>query len=188
MTTNELAAIDVNELMALFHEAFAAFLKEERENIMNGTAEQNLCGRLALYMEHRREAQGLNGYFLDTEYNRKQQGKIKTIIDGDLQIVNIRCDLILHSRGRILPLDNLIAIEMKRAHHSDEEKRKDRMRLKAMTKATYDDIWSADGKTHPEHVCGYLVGFYLELYAAENSFLIETYIGGQQIAKQHVPF
>jgi hypothetical protein len=188
MTAGEPTAIEAHELVALFHEAFATFLNEERENILSGTAEQNLCGRLALCMERRREARGIKGYFLDTEYNRKQQGKIKTIIDDDLQIVNIRCDLILHSRGRILPQDNLIVIEMKRAHHSDEEKRKDRMRLKAMTKATYDDIWSADGETHPEHVCRYSVGFYLELDAPENSFLIETYIGGQQVAKQHAAF
>ena len=43
------------------------------------------------------------------------------------------------------------------------EKDSDRERLMAMTKVTFDDIWSADGTTQPEHVCGYELGVFVEL-------------------------
>jgi hypothetical protein len=174
-------------LAPLFDEAFAAFLGEERENLLSGIAEQNLCGRLAMELERRREGRGLNGYFVDTEYNRNG-GRIKTIIDEQMQMVTIRCDIILHSRGHIRTQDNLLVIEMKRSNHREAEKAKDRMRLRAMTKSTYNDVSSADGHTLPEHVCGYVLGYYLELDAAAEEFLIEVYADGALAGSRQASF
>lgn len=46
--------------------------------------------------------------------------------------------------------DNLIAIEMKKANCADMEKDKDRVRLMALTRNSYDSVWSADAKILPE--------------------------------------
>ena len=184
-TVRELIAIDV--LDAIFDVSFTRFLAEERENILKGVSEQNLCMRLALCIEREREARGIAGYFVETEYNRNG-GALKTIIDHNAQIVTIRCDIIMHSRGHIPAQDNLLVIEMKWSNHPPSEKEKDRTRLRAMTKESYDDVWSADGVTLPEHVCGYGRGYYLELDTPHTSFLIERYAKGELEAAHQIEF
>lgn len=87
----------------------------------------------------------------------------KTLLDEKLQVVNITCDLIVHSRGENICQDNLICLEMKKSTNSSLEKEKDKMRLRCLTKKSYDDIWAYDGKTFPEHVCGYKSGIYYEI-------------------------
>jgi hypothetical protein len=37
-------------------------------------------------------------------------------------------------------------------------------RLQAMTMTPYNEVWPLDG-SHPEHVCGYAVGIFLEIDA-----------------------
>jgi hypothetical protein len=51
---------------------------------------------------------------------------------------------------------------MKKASAPENEKQNDKLRLMALTKDSYDDVWSFDGKTLPEHVCGYTLGIYYE--------------------------
>ena len=148
-------------------------------NILNGTSERNLCARLGYVLETEVKGAGIDGYYADVEYNRKQQGAVKTILDDQMQVVRITCDLILHSRGESVLDDNLIAVEMKRLEHPDAEKRKDRIRLRAMTKSSYDDLWSADGIAHPEHVCGYVLGYFVELDTTNRNFVVEGYRGGE---------
>src|ERR1700733_6254376 len=98
----------------IFYRAFETFLLRERANILNGISERNLCARLALYLEQEKDRAGLVGYHADPEYNRMQDGRIKLILDENLEEVSITCDLVLHSRGTIVRRDNLIAIEMKK--------------------------------------------------------------------------
>lgn len=186
--TQEAAAGSAKRLRAYFHACFEEFLQVERDNILHGTSERNLCGRLAMVLESRKAEFAVEGYFADTEYNRKQGGQVKTILDENYHIVSITSDIIVHSRGKIVEQDNLIAIEMKRSSHPEEEKTKDRMRLRALTKASYDDVWSADGKTLPEHVCGYVLGYFLELDAAGESFSVEEYARGQFSAASKTSF
>ena len=159
------------------------FVDEETENILSGVSERNLCGRLALILESVAHEYGLTGYFADVEYNRKQGGKIKTIIDDDMRTITINCDLILHSRGNKLESDNLIAIEMKKASRPKKEKESDRSRLRAMTKTSYDGLWSSDGITHPEHVCGYVLGAFIELDEQEREIRIECFANGNAIGR-----
>lgn len=167
----------------LFHIAFEKFLATERDNILNGVSERNLCHRLGFCLEDERKARGLEGYFVDAEYNRQQNGQIKTILDEEFQVVGITCDLILHSRGRVVHDDNLIAIEMKKSDRPDAEKKKDRVRLRALTKRSFDGVWSNDGGMHPEHVCGYHLGAFIEIHVQRGIATVEEFEGGDIVAQ-----
>ena len=119
-------------------------------------------------------------YYVDTEYNRNN-GKVKTIYNDDLKVVSIVCDLIVHSRGKIVEKDNLIALEMKKAYRKVCEKERDKARLVALTKDSYDEVWSFDGKTLPEHVCGYELGIYYEIDRKRSSIYVEYYAKGKKL-------
>ncbi|TKG87406.1 hypothetical protein EYV94_28330 [Puteibacter caeruleilacunae] len=165
-------------LHKIFELAIDTFFEEELENILNNTNERNLCGRLAIYLEKIAKEHKVDGYYADPEYNRKQNGQVKTILDEEMNVVTINCDIILHSRGNIIEQDNLIAIEMKKSNRPSDEKESDKKRLRALTKESYDDIWSFDGKALPDYVCGYILGFYLELDIRNRNCLVECYQKG----------
>ncbi len=164
------------QLTRIFKTALSKFFSIERDNILNNISERNLCGRLAIYLEQAQKSEGLEGYFADVEYNRKD-GKIKTIIDEQNHELSITCDLLLHSRGK-KNKDNLIAIEMKKASQSHHELEQDRIRLRSMTKPIDSGIYSADGATVPEHVCGYELGFFIVLDTVNSIYLLEEYREG----------
>jgi hypothetical protein len=168
----------------LFYRSFEKFLALERNNILNGVSERNLCHRLGLCLEEERRAVGLNSYYVDAEYNRQQNSQIKTIIDDHLHEISITCDLILHSRGGNIRNDNLIAIEMKKSERPKREKDEDRIRLRALTKASYDDVWSNDGVTHPKYVCGYQLGLFIELNARRGRIMVEEFEGGYVVSRR----
>jgi len=165
------------KLQKVFLSSFDEFLENEAQNILNGVSERNLCGRLAKLIEEKAHTSGFDEYFADIEYNRKQDGQVKTIIDENMEVVSITPDIILHSRGKKIKNDNLIAVEMKRKEHLESEKRKDRNRLCALTKSS--EVWSYDGKSHPEHVYGYSLGYFLELDINSQLFRIEEYRQGK---------
>jgi hypothetical protein len=169
------------KLLDLFKEALSTFFQNETKNILSDVSERNLCARLAYYLEALFSKYDLSGYYADSEYNRKQQGQVKTILDDKLTVVSVTCDVIVHSRGEKIEQDNLIAIEMKKSNRPQSEKESDRDRLKALTKDSYDGIWSYDGKTHPEHVCGYSLGFYIEIDKNDRKYFFETYHKGNKV-------
>lgn len=168
-------------LLQLFDECSDIFLEDEIENILDDVAERNLCGRLAIHMSPKLTEYELKGYYADPEYNRKQGGKVKTILDDEMNVITIQCDLIIHSRGKIMGQDNLIAIEMKKSTRPEAEKIEDRKRLRAMTKDPDDDLYSYDGETHPEHVCGYILGVYMILNLAQRTCVFEYYQHGEKV-------
>ena len=107
----------------IFNDALQSFLQREGHTILTSVSERNTCGRLALFVERQLEIDGVCGYYADTEYNRKQRGKVKTIINHELTVVSITADLIVHSRGELAPPhDNLIAVEAKKASRPAHEK------------------------------------------------------------------
>lgn len=172
----------------VFEEAISIFLDKEKENIENDVAERNLCGRLSLYMENLLPKNGLENYFSDTEYNRKQNGEVKTIINDEFHVVSIQCDLIVHTRGNNIQKDNLIAVEMKKSSRPQSEKDSDRNRLRALTKESYNGVWSANGETHPEHVCGYVLGVYVEINPVNRVCSLEYYEKGERISENTINF
>lgn len=177
-----------SRICALFEEALSEFLQSESENICLGTSERNLCGRLAIALNSHLGAYDFDRYYVDTEYNRKQDGQIKTILDEEMVVVTICCDVIIHTRGESVEDDNLLAIEMKKANRPQIDKENDRRRLRAMTKSSFDDIWSHDGTTHPEHVCGYTLGAYVELDKDTRRCTVEHYQKGHMISSESIDF
>lgn len=125
-------------------------------------------------------------YYVDIEYNRNRDGKLKTIVAGHPTPISICCDLIVHSRGEILAQDNLIALEMKRNTYSRDEKDKDKLRLKCLTKDSFDDVWSFDGKHLPEHVCRYVLGVYYEINRDSRKIAIKYYVKGKLHKEEQV--
>ncbi len=105
-----------------------------------------------------------------------RRGARSTCKGQDLSTTSLH---LLHSRGNNISQDNLIAIEMKKSSRPEDEKNKDRDRLKALTKDSYNDIWSFDGETLPEHVCRYELGVFYEVNYSKRRILIEYYRQGE---------
>lgn len=162
-------------LIDISKNALNQFIKKNLNNILNDVSERNLCSRLGYDFENLFSVYKITGYYADTEYNRKQEGQVKTILDNEMKVIPIQCDIIIHSRGEIIAKDNLIAIEMKKSTRPNLEKTSDRNRLRALTKESYDNIWSNDGIALPEHVCDYDLGIYLILNIRERNFEIEYF-------------
>jgi hypothetical protein len=171
-------------LRVVFDRSFESFLERETKNVLNGTAERNLCACWAPLLENTAVEAGFEGYRGDADYNRMQDGRVKVMLVDGLTEVSIVCDLILHSRGEIPACDNLVAIEMKRSTRPEQEKVSDRLRLRTLTRSSYDGIWSTDGYTLPEYVCGYKLGYYLEFDVKGRFFLIEEYVDGEMVGNR----
>jgi len=177
----------LREMIVVFEGANEGFLGAETKSILDGLSERNLCGSLKDHFQRAILQTRYCTYYVDVEYNRND-GKLKTIINGQLGPISITCDLILHSRGQIVSQDNLIAVEMKRNTHSKEEKDKDKLRLKCLTKDSFDDVWSFDGKVLPEHVCRYILGVYYELNADKREVSVKYYAKGKLLKEYPVKF
>lgn len=176
--------ISTELLQRVLNDALHEFFQREGAGLAGGVNERNSCGRLAIYLEQAAKKSGLTGYYADPEYNRKQGGQVKTILDKRMRVITINADLLLHSRGEKIAEDNLIAIEMKKSGRPEAEKNSDRNRLRAMTKSSFDDIWSNDGKTHPEHVCGYRLGVFIEVDSVKRIANLEYFRDGKRIGSE----
>lgn len=176
----ESSKITMELLKKMFINANEKFLINDNSLIINNVSERSWYTRLAIYLENEIKEKKIIGYCVDTEYNRNK-GKLKTILDYNTEIIPVTCDIIVHSRGNNKLQDNLICIEMKKSTSSNAEKIKDRKRLKILTRKSYNNIWSADGRTLPEHVCGYLLGIYYEVNIRTRKILIEYYYDGECI-------
>ncbi|WP_347995772.1 hypothetical protein [uncultured Eubacterium sp.] len=172
----------LTELEEIFEKANQRFLERNPMLFEMKISERTLCGALMIELYEEIKKTKYSSYFVDVEYNRNVGGKLKTIrktIKGaDEQIITINCDLIVHSRGQIKTQDNLIALEMKKSIAREKDKDSDRIRLQCLTKDSSQDVWSYDGKTLPEHVCGYRLGIYYEINFRKNSILVEYYKNG----------
>jgi len=171
----------------IYEDALNAFLEKESEFLVSDVSERSTCARLAYYLQLQVNSEGLSSYYADTEYNRKQDGKIKTILDENLTELNITADLIVHTRGELpAPHDNLIAIEAKKASRPEREKSADRKRLRAMT-IPVGEIYPVNG-CHPEHVCGYSVGIFLQIDINRRVIRSEFFKQGQNTKTKERPF
>ncbi len=174
-------------LIHIFEKANNDFIMKEMNLILSGVSERTLCGALMLFLSNEIRESLFREYYVDVEYNRNN-GKIKTIKNNREEVITINCDLIVHSRGEIIEQDNLLALEMKKSTASDREKLKDKERLMALTKDTFDDVWSYDGKSFPEHVCRYILGVYYEVNIQKRTIQIEYYRKGALFEKYEISF
>lgn len=173
----------INKLINIFETANCRFIERDISLVFDNVNERALCGALAQHLSTEIFNTQLKNYYVDVEYNRNQ-GKVKTIIREKSEVVTINCDIILHSRGEIIEKDNLIAIEMKKSASSRNDKQNDRNRLIALTKGSYDDVWSFDGLALPEHVCGYELGIYYEVNKQSREIYLEYYSKGKLISNK----
>lgn len=178
------SSIDVYEdLITIFESANRKLIKKDIDLIKRDTSERTICGALMMHLKSSVWGTPFSTYNIDVEYNRNRDGIVKTILDNDMVVTNVTCDLIVHSRGAFIEQDNLIALEMKKASRSKEEKTKDKNRLIALTKSEYD-TWSYDGKTFPKHVCRYILGVYYEISKDYNQIYLEYYRQGKMVFSQ----
>ena len=166
------------ELEQIFEKANRAFIGKNDMLFETQVSERTLCGALMIELHEVLKETKYSDYFVDVEYNRNFGGTLKTIKKANEQIVTINCDLIVHSRGQNIAHDNLIALEMKKSTASQMDKDNDRNRLECLTKSPKQDVWSYDGRTFPEHVCGYGLGVYYEVNFSKETILVEYYKDG----------
>lgn len=180
------------KLIKIFENANKCFMQENIHLFDYEVSERSLCGSLMKNLHDELKDTDFNSYYVDIEYNRNKGGKLKTLVKtiNGLQnkIIKITCDLIVHSRGENIANDNLIALEMKKSNRPDSEKDSDKERLSCLTKDRYDDIWSYDGVSFPEHVCRYVLGIYYEVDFEAKIIYIEYYRKGHNIGGYTVKF
>lgn len=182
----------LQELINIFEKANDMFIINDNDLFTTGVSERTLCGALMLHLHEVSKETRYRDYHVDVEYNRNKDGKLKTInkaISGqEYKIIRINCDLIVHSRGQNVLQDNLITIEMKKSNQSKRDKDSDRERLIALTKESFDDIWSFDGKTLPKHVCRYKLGIFYEINYGKKQIILEYYVSGNLYIKKETNF
>lgn len=174
------STIVYKDLVDLFLTANSNMMKNNSNLFYSGSSERSICGALMLSVYDCLRNTPFHEYYVDVEYNRNRGGLVKTIIDKNQVITNVTCDLILHSRGRFYEQDNLIALEMKKATRSDEDKKRDKERLVALTQSE-NSVWSYGGESLPEHVCRYILGVYYEISKQYDSIYFEFYCKGQKV-------
>ena len=168
----------------LFKEANEQFLKYEKTNIKRNVSERNLCQNLANYLRDNMKKIGLKGYYADTEYDRNQN-MVKTIINNEMKIIEIECDLIVHSRGENVKQDNLIAIEMKKSTNM-QKRNEDKERLKYMTKNTYYN--EITYQELPRHICRYALGIFYDINIEKQEVNLEYYENGKLCKEEVLKF
>ena len=178
---------EMNKLLQIFKDAHQGFLDRDKSLLLADVNERTWCGALSQHLMLRISQSEYKGYYADIEYNRNNR-RVKIIVNDKMEIVRINCDLIVHSRGENIEKDNLIAIEMKKSDAPEAEKQDDKIRLTALTKDSFDDIWSYDGKTFPEHVCRYSLGIYYEVNRRRRNILLEYFVKGKFVFKELITF
>jgi hypothetical protein len=166
-------------LGTLFNEALKEFIAREFALLRKNAHEQAMCHRLAWYVEKSKDRHELEGYWVDTEYNRHGDNvkRIRHPVTGEP--IAIICDILLHGRGELAD-DNLIAVEMKKADGDEADKQRDRERLQALTTACPEG--------QPDHVCGYKLGYFVEVGVKTASVLVEEYREGKLTQKGALDF
>ena len=176
--------MDILELIELFDKASISFLNKEKDLILSGVNERCWYPYFITYIKKLLIERNICGYNTDSEYN-KNLGKLKTVYDDVLlEVIHVVCDIIVHSRGKNLEQDNLICIEMKKSTARKESKNKDKRRLELLTKDSFDNVWSFDGKNLPEHVCRYKLGIYYEINIKKKQVYIEYYQKGKKFKEK----
>lgn len=113
-----------NHLLEKVDDAIKEFYRSDIDLLKMGMNEMTVSGRLAFYLQKLFE--DFVGYFVDVEYYRLkvEKGKVR-----DKRKDRIRCDILLHARGKHnARVDNLLAIEVK-LEKSDDDGNSDLYRL-----------------------------------------------------------
>lgn len=167
--------INLKNLKGMFWEANRAFLENHASLLKRELSERCLCGALMHELNKQLEKNGCNNYYADIEFNRAFENTInnvKHLPDEEGTPKRVFPDIIVHSRGEVTP-DNLLAIEMKKSSANQQDKEKDRNRLRKMTKQNCDE-------SHYSHK--YKFGVYYEINHNESQIVVEFYQTGRRIS------
>ena len=181
-----------NDMKKLFKLANSDLINFDKDLFDTKVSERTLCGALMLHLHERKKQTSYSNYYVDVEYNRNKNGSLKTIVKTiqgpKSNIIKINCDLIVHSRGECIEQDNLIAIEMKKSDRPKKDKDSNSERLKCLTKDSFDDTWTFDGKSLPDHVCRYIIGIYYEINYDKRQIELEYYCKGKLKSTETLKF
>mgnify|MGYP000002024759 CR=1 FL=1 len=159
---------DYQNLKDFFWEANRAFIEKDYVLLDEEVSERCLCGALMHELNKQLEKNDCNNYYADIEFNRNKK-RIKQLPNDDGFINNILPDIIVHSRGKETP-DNLLVLEMKKSSANQQDKEKDRNRLRKMTKQNCDE-------SHYSYK--YKFGVYYEVNFEEKQIIVEFYQDGE---------
>lgn len=166
----------------IFKKANEKFWRENIRNIKMNVSERSLCSSFAQCLKEIIKEENIKGYYADTEYNRNGY-MVKTIINEEREIIEIICDLIVHSRGENVLQDNLLAIEMKkRENHREIEE--DKKRLIIMTKDTF--FGEIIFEELPRHICRYALGVYYNIDTQKREIELEYYEHGKKVKGERI--
>lgn len=113
-----------NYIISKVDEAIDKLYDNDIDLIKTGMNEMTLSGRLAFYLQ--RLFEDFHYYYVDVEYYRLKVNKGEV---RDRRKDRIRCDILLHTRGKYhARVDNLLAIEIK-LEKSDDDGNSDLNRL-----------------------------------------------------------
>jgi DNA polymerase sigma len=167
--------INLKNLKGIFWEANRAFLENHASLLKRELSERCLCGALMHELNKQLEKNGCNNYYADIEFNRAFENTInnvKHLPDEEGTPKRVFPDIIMHSRGEV-SLDNLIALEMKKSSANQEDKEKDRNRLKKMTKQNCNEGC---------YSYKYKLGVYYEVNFEEKQIIVDFYQSGRKIS------
>ncbi|WP_214703225.1 MULTISPECIES: hypothetical protein [unclassified Exiguobacterium] len=181
------------QMIELFEKANRNFLNDHLMLLESRVSERTMCGQLQININDLIKGDEFyEGYYVDVEYNRNVGRRGKRIRNDRFEKVNINCDLIVHSRGKDLEQDNLIAIEMKkveqRSLRKEEEIVKDKERLMALTRPSYGEDWRYDGENLPDFVCRFILGVYYEINYINRKIYIQYYRSGEMVDDRVIDF
>ena len=161
-------------LLEKVDEAIKKFYRQDIDLLNTGMNEMTISGRLAIYLQAL--FNDFDGYYIDTEYYRLkiEQGKVR-----DKRKDRIRCDILLHARGKCnARIDNLLAIEIK-LEKSDDDGNSDLCRLA--------EFVIPDGPDTPEGaVHSTLVGLFLRFGEDRCGKVLVTSAGFTDIGKNEI--
>lgn len=181
------------QMIELFEKANWNFLNDHLMLLESQVSERTMCGQLQININDLiRNDKFFERYYVDVEYNRNVERRIKRIRNDRYEKVNITCDLIVHSRGKNLKQDNLIALEMKKNFQNDLKQQQkiieDKERLTALTRPSYGEEWQHDGQSLPDFVCRFILGIYYEINYLNHQIYIQYYRGGEMVNDQVIDF
>lgn len=174
MGTSE-TKINLENLKAMFLTANRSFIENHASLLKRELSERCLCGALMYELNKQLEKNNFKNYYADVEFNRAIENTInnvKRLPKEEGTPKRVFPDIIVHSRGKVTP-DNLLALEMKKSSANQQDKEKDRNRLRKMTKQNCDE-------SHYSHK--YKFGVYYEINHNESQIVVEFYQTGRRIS------
>ena len=151
-----------NVIFGLLEQALSDFYRFERRNFELDVHEIAHGHRLAYYLERiirrydkEKKECVFRNYSIDIEFNKTEGGKPKEVFRNG-KYHQTRCDILIHSKGRVPEQENLLIIELKK-RDSDDKVENDINEIKRM-------VSPSEKGSKDAQICGTLLGVFLRIY------------------------